>query len=131
MVTLSKEVLEMFEDNCTKGKLIWLATVDEGRPHVVPVCFVKAVDADKLLIAVNFITKAAQNVKKGSEVAAGVVINYDGYMVRGPAEIITKGPLFEDVKKSVSERMGDKASPKGALVITIKEVFSLRPRLKK
>jgi predicted pyridoxine 5'-phosphate oxidase superfamily flavin-nucleotide-binding protein len=55
---------------CDKQKaLTWISTVTEdGDPHLVPVCFVKSIANDKLLIGVSFISKTVSNIKNGSPV---------------------------------------------------------------
>ncbi|MFQ6071148.1 MAG: pyridoxamine 5'-phosphate oxidase family protein [Methanosarcinales archaeon] len=129
MVNIPKEALEMLDNpTCSKEKPItWVSTVNEdGTPHMAPVCVVKAVEEDKLLIAVTYIMKTAENIKRGSKVAVGAAKYYDGFMVKGTGEIIDTGPLFEDVKKRVQERF--KLTAKAALIVKVEEVYSHKPK---
>lgn len=130
MVKLPEEALEMLNNEfCDKEKpLIWIATVDEGNPHLAPVCFVKALDGDKLLISVNFASKTMENIERGSKVAIGSAIYYDGYMIKGTGTIIKKGEHFEEVKRMVKERFGEKIKPQAAILVEIEEVYSLKPK---
>lgn len=59
MVAMPDDVKNIFDNpECDKQKaLTWVSTVTEdGDPHLAPVCFVKAVGNDKLLIGVSFIS---------------------------------------------------------------------------
>ena len=80
MVDLPDEAIEMLSnENCEKDKpLIWVSTVGtDAIPHCVPVCFVKVMDKDKILIAVNFITQTTRNIKMGSMVAVSVAVGLE------------------------------------------------------
>ncbi|MBC7101134.1 pyridoxamine 5'-phosphate oxidase family protein [Methanothermobacter tenebrarum] len=130
MVKLPEEAQEMLNNEfCNKEKpLIWIATVNDGNPHLAPVCFVKVIDSDKLLIAVNFASKTMKNIQKGSKVAIGSAKYYDGYMIKGTGKIIKEGSHFEEVKNMVKERFGEKIKPQAALLVEIEEIYSLKPK---
>ncbi len=130
LVKLPEEAQEMLNNEfCDKEKpLIWIATVDDGNPHLAPVCFTKVIDNDKLLIAVNFATKTMENIQKGSKVAIGSAVYYDGYMIKGTGKIIKEGNHFQQVKKMVKERFGEKIKPQAAILVEIEEVYSLKPK---
>ncbi|MDI9624096.1 MAG: pyridoxamine 5'-phosphate oxidase family protein [Methanothermobacter sp.] len=130
MVKLPEEAREMLNNAfCNKEKpLIWIATVDEGNPHLAPVCFVKVVDDDKLLVSINFASKTMQNIEKGSKIAMGSAVYYDGYMIKGTGKIIKEGEHFEETKRMVKERFGEKIKPQAALLVEIEEVYSLKPK---
>jgi predicted pyridoxine 5'-phosphate oxidase superfamily flavin-nucleotide-binding protein len=130
LVKLPEEAREMLNNEfCNKEKpLIWIATVDDGNPHLAPVCFTKVIDSDKLLIALNFATKTIKNIQRGSKVAIGSAIYYDGYMIKGTGKIIKEGNHFQEVKKMVKERFGEKIKPQAALLVEIEEIYSLKPK---
>lgn len=127
----SREILEFFDNLCEREKpLIWVATTSKGEPHVVPVCFVKPVDKDKVLIANNFVAKTAKNILRGSKVALGAVKfanGYEGYMLKGSAEVLESGELFESMKRAVEEKTKGKRSPKSAILVRIEKIYSLKP----
>ncbi|TFH47385.1 MAG: pyridoxamine 5'-phosphate oxidase family protein [ANME-2 cluster archaeon] len=116
-------------ENCEKDKpLIWVSTVGtDSMPHSVPVCFGKVIDKDKILIAVNFITQTAKNIKMGSMVAVSVAIPYTGFMTIGKGEVITSGEMFDDVAERVKNRFGGKIQSKAAILIQIQRIFKLTP----
>jgi predicted pyridoxine 5'-phosphate oxidase superfamily flavin-nucleotide-binding protein len=130
MVAMTDDVLKFFENpDCDKQKtLTWVSTVTEdGAPHMAPACFVKAVDKDKILIGVSFMSKTASNIKNGSRVAIANAVYPDGYMIKGSGEIMTTGKYFEDVKERINKRYGGKIKPKAALLVKVEEVYHLKP----
>lgn len=130
MAELPDEAIEMFNnENCEKDKpLIWVATVGtDSMPHCVPVCFVKVMDRDKLLISVNFITQTARNIKAGSMVSLGVAVPYNGYMVTGSGEVLNEGYLFDNAAERVSTRFGGKIESKAAIIVQVQRIFKLAP----
>ncbi len=130
MVAMPDEVIKMFENpDCDKQKpLSWVSTVTkEGDPHVAPVCFVKPIDKDKLLLGVSFISKTASNVKGGSRVAVGNAVYPNGYMIKGSGEVMSEGKYFDDFKERINKRFGGKIKPKAVLLVNVEEVYHLKP----
>lgn len=130
MATMSDEVIKTFENiDCDKTKtLTWVATVTkEGNPHLVPVCFIKPIDKDKLLIGIAFATQTISNVKNGSRVAIANAIYPNGYMAKGKGDILTEGPYFNDYKERIDKRFGGKIKPKAALLVSVEDIYHLKP----
>ncbi|MBI5254141.1 MAG: pyridoxamine 5'-phosphate oxidase family protein [Euryarchaeota archaeon] len=126
-----EEILNFFSNSCEAGKpLVWIATTYRGEPHVVPVCFVKPVGSDKVLIANNFVAKTVKNILRGSKVALGAVKfadGYVGYMLKGRAEVLESGELFESIKRLVEEKTKGKRKPVSAILVHIEKIYSLKP----
>lgn len=131
MVKMPEEVIKMFENpDCDKQKVLtWVSTVsDEGqKPHMMPACFIKIVDDDKLLIGIAFAEQTISNVKLGSEVAVANAAYPNGYMVKGKGKILLEGPHFEDYKIRVEKRFGGKIKPKAVLLVDVEEIYHLKP----
>jgi uncharacterized protein len=130
MVTMSDEVIKMFENiDCDKTKILtWVATVTkEGDPHLAPVCFVKPIDKDKLLIGISFAIQTTKNIQNGSRVAVANAIYPNGYMVKGKGEIFTEGQYFNDYKERIEKRFAGKIKPKAALLVHVEEAYHLKP----
>ncbi|WP_290898713.1 pyridoxamine 5'-phosphate oxidase family protein [Ferroglobus sp.] len=123
------EILKFFENNCKKDFLVWIATYAED-VHLAPVCFVLSKE-DKLVIAYNFVKKTVENIKKNPKVAVGVAKRleegFDGYLVKGRAEIHEEGEFFEEIKEFVERESGGRRSPKAAIVVYPEKVYSLKP----
>jgi predicted pyridoxine 5'-phosphate oxidase superfamily flavin-nucleotide-binding protein len=130
MVAMPDDVKNIFENpECDKLKaLTWVSTVTEdGDPHLAPICFVKAIGNDKLLIGVSFISKTVSNIKNGSRVAVGNAVYPNGYMIKGSGEVIDTGKYFEDFKERINRRFGSKIKPKAVLLVSVEEIYHLKP----
>ena len=128
MQTNKNEILKRFEVECRKNE-VWISTFFE-EPHLAPVCFVKVID-DKIVIANNFLTKTVSNLKKNPQIALGVVFldkeGYDGYMVKGKAEIYESGEYFEKMKEYVLKRSKGRREPRSVIVVDVEKIYSLKP----
>ncbi|MDW7727446.1 MAG: pyridoxamine 5'-phosphate oxidase family protein [Candidatus Methanoperedens sp.] len=130
MVAMPDDVKNIFDNpECDKQKaLTWVSTVTEnGDPHLAPVCFVKSIGNDKLLIGVSFISKTASNIKNGSRVAVGNAVYPNGYMIKGSGEVIETGKYFDDFKERINKRFGGKIKPKAVLLVSVEEIYHLKP----
>lgn len=130
MVAMPEEVIKMFENiDCDKTKVLtWVATTtEEGDSHLAPVCFVKPIDKDKLLIGISFAVQTMTNITNGSRVAVANAVYPNGYMVKGSGEIFTEGPYFDDFKARIEKRFGGKIKPKAALLVNVEEIYHLKP----
>ena len=121
MVINSKHVQDFLP-----GKLAWVATASrDGEPNVTPKGTLKLMDENHVLFANLFSLKTRRNLLENSKIAVTVVDapTAKGYQLKGTAEIITSGPLFEDTSKQLKE------SPKGLpplhhiVKITVEAVF--------
>jgi predicted pyridoxine 5'-phosphate oxidase superfamily flavin-nucleotide-binding protein len=130
-MTTPIEILESFESLCAPAKpLVWLSTSRDGVPHLVPVCFVKPIGSDQLIVGNVFIRRTAANLKINPHVALAVAFNrqgWDGYLVKGRAKLLDKGDVFEDFKEEVQKISGDKRKIHSAIIVNVEEVYSLKP----
>jgi predicted pyridoxine 5'-phosphate oxidase superfamily flavin-nucleotide-binding protein len=100
MATISPEIQEFI-----KGKLAWVATSSlEGIPNSTPKGTLKLIDNSHLVFADLFCCKTVENLKANPNVAVTVVDehSYEGYQFKGLAELLTSGPLFDQVAEQVS-----------------------------
>jgi predicted pyridoxine 5'-phosphate oxidase superfamily flavin-nucleotide-binding protein len=121
MVIIPKHVQDFLP-----GKLAWVATASrDGEPNVTPKGTLKLMDENHVLFADLFSLQTRRNLLENSKVAVTVVdaATAKGYQLKGTAEIIASGPLFEDTNKQLKE------SPKGlpplhhVVKITVEAVF--------
>src|SRR5208283_1114253 len=94
--TLPQDALSLFDNLCEKDKpLIWIASISkDGKPHIVPTCFVRPAGGNKIVIGGVFIKQTVKNLKQNSQIAMGsarFVEGYDGYMVKGTSQVIESG----------------------------------------
>ncbi len=84
-------------DFLASHELCRLATASrDGRPHVVPVIY--AMDADDIIIAIDYGTKKLKNLRENKHVAL-VADDYDtdshgGVMIEGTSEILERGKEY-------------------------------------
>ena len=127
-----EEVLKAFDILCNPEKpLVWVATSRGGEPHLVPVCFVKALKDGKLLVGNVFISRTERNLEENPRIAVAIAFRregWDGYLLKGRAEILREGELFEGFKREVLERSGGRRVLRSALLVNVEEAYSLAPR---
>jgi predicted pyridoxine 5'-phosphate oxidase superfamily flavin-nucleotide-binding protein len=88
-----------------KGKLAWVATASsDGIPNATPKGTLKLIDDQHLVFADLFACKTLENLKANSKVAVTVIDeqSYEGYQLKGWAEVLTSGPIFDQVAEQVS-----------------------------
>lgn len=121
MVNIPKSVQEFLP-----GKLAWVATVSsDGVPNVTPKGSLQLMDENHVLFADLFSLKTRKNLLENSRIAVTVVdaATGKGYQIKGTAEVIGSGPLFNDTQEKL------KAIPKQlpplhyAVKITAEAVF--------
>ena len=124
-------ILKKFEMRCeAETALVWVATQDEGIPHLAPVCFVKSLSKWRILIANIFLSKTVDNIKAGSKVALGMSFmnnGRDGYLLKGKAEVLEKGAIFGNFYRERVEKTGGKRKPRSGILVKVEEIYSLKP----
>jgi len=105
MVKIPKHVQEFLP-----GKMGWVATCSKaGQPNVTPKGTLKFLDDQHVIFADLFSLKTRQNLLENPRVAVTVIDagTGKGYQLKGQAELLTSGPLFEEMAQQL------KGSPKG------------------
>lgn len=101
MVSIPKVVQDFLP-----GKLAWVATVSrDGVPNVTPKGTLKLLDEQHVFFADLFSLKTRQNLLDNPKVAVTVVdpAAGKGYQLKGTAEIVASGPLFDETAKAIKE----------------------------
>ena len=122
MVKIPKEVKIAIDET----KPICVATVNnELIPNIIYVGFLKYINDTTVVIADNKLVKTKNNILANSNLSF-VVLNPEtkkSYQLKGKVEYVQDGEKYQDVFKWVQEKRPD-LHPKGALYITITEIFS-------
>jgi len=109
-----------------KTSPICIATVNnEYIPNIIYVTFLKYINDTTVVIADNKLAKTKNNILANSNLSF-VVLDPDtkkSYQLKGKTEYIQEGKKFQDVFNWVQEKRPD-LYPKGALYVTIEEIFS-------
>ena len=129
MAMLNERMKEIF----TKQDILVLGTADlKGVPNVVPVGAVKILDDETVLISDQFFLKTLNNLRENPKVAISFwdAGEGEGYQIKGEASIQTEGKIYEETVEWIrefSEKVGHPLKSKGAVVIKITEIYSVKP----
>ena len=108
-----------------------LGTADgNGVPNVVPVGAVKLLDDETIIVSDQFFRKTLNNLKENPKASISIWEMAEGYQIKGDAEIFTEGKIFEETAewiRKLSEKIGRPLKSKGAIVIKIREIYSVSP----
>ena len=109
-----------------KGKMAWVATASaDGIPNATPKGSVRVIDDEHLVFADLFSLKTRANLKENPKVAVTVVDEkrYKGYQLKGSAELLTAGPIFDQVAEEL-KKAPMKLPPVNYVVkITVDSIF--------
>ena len=125
MVNLTPEM----KDALSKMKISPVATAAlDGTPNVVPIGFCQLVSDDTIWIVDNFMNKTLANLKENPKLAVyvwGPEIK-GCFQIKGTAEIVTSGKVFEEMKMMVNEKKPGLPA-RSLIVMTITDVFECMP----
>jgi len=116
-MNIKKEVKNIIEKNP-----VALATVDNDKPNVIAVAFVK-VKEDKIIITDNYMSKTKENIQKNPSVCLAVWDkSWKGFKLIGDAKYCHSGRWLDFVR-SLKENKGEPS--KGVIVISPKKILRL------
>ncbi len=125
MAKMPQKVLEKFTD---PKAVKFLATVGEdGRPNVVYIASLRAVDEETLIYADTVGVKTKKNLRPGSPVAVNILIQEKSisYQIKGTfAEFQTSGPYVELLNSLPEFKYNTYFGVRAAGVIHVDEVYS-------
>jgi len=101
MARIPKEVQEFL-----KGKMAWVATAaSDGMPNTTPKGSVRVIDDEHVIFADLFSRKTRENLRANPKVAVTVadMTTYKGYQIKGSAEILESGLLFERMAEEIKK----------------------------
>lgn len=108
------------------GKLAWVATAaSNGMPNTTPKGTAKVIDDKHLVFADLFSRKTRQNIRENPQVAVTVADEetYRGYQIKGSAEILGSGPLFEAMAAELAAAPMELPPLQYAVRITVESVY--------
>jgi hypothetical protein len=121
MVSIPKYVQDFFP-----GKMGWVATATkEGVPNVTPKGTVRVTDDQHVIFADLFSLKTRQNLEQNSHVAVTVIEpgTAKGYQIKGTAELISSGPLYDQMAEQLKQANPSLPSPKYVVKIAVESVY--------
>jgi predicted pyridoxine 5'-phosphate oxidase superfamily flavin-nucleotide-binding protein len=121
MVSIPKHVQEFFP-----GKMAWVATATrEGVPNVTPKGTVRVMDDQHVMFADLFSLKTRQNLEQNPRVAVTVIdpATAMGYQIKGTAELVSSGSLYEQMAEQLKQSSPSLPSPKYVVKIAVESVY--------
>lgn len=121
MVTIPKRVQEFLP-----GKMGWVATATkDGVPNTTPKGTVRMLDDQHIVFADLFSFKTRQNLEQNPKVAVTVIdlASHTGYQIKGTAELISSGSLYDQMAKELKQTSAGLPSPKYVVSITVEAVY--------
>jgi predicted pyridoxine 5'-phosphate oxidase superfamily flavin-nucleotide-binding protein len=117
-MTISEEAKKITEQNP-----VAFATVNDDKPNVIGVAYVKVVSENQVLITDNYMRQTKENLKENKNVCLAVWNkNWEGYKLVGTAEYFENGQW----KKYVEEMPENKGLPaKAAILVTVSRLIKL------
>lgn len=109
-----------------KGKLGWISTASStGVPNAVPKGSVRVLDDSHLMFADLFSLKTRANLKENPNVAVTVIDmeTYAGYQIKGTADLVDSGPIFERMKEELKKAPRPLPPPVYVVVIAVTDIF--------
>ncbi|MFA5240085.1 MAG: pyridoxamine 5'-phosphate oxidase family protein [Phycisphaerae bacterium] len=106
----------------TKQDVFPVATSNQDcMPNLIYIGYLKVVDDETVLIADNYLKKTRDNILSNGKISFVVRDEKKGsYQIKGTAERLTEGPLFDEVQKWVSDD-----HPKvAAIVMHVEEIYN-------
>jgi len=99
-----------------------IATTNQDRvPNVVYVKYLKVIDNQTVLIADNYLNKTRDNILNNGKITFVVLDDDKGsYQIKGTAERLTEGDMFDEVQKWVLDRLPRTA----AVVMNVEEIYN-------
>ena len=121
MVNIPKHVQDFFQ-----GKMAWVATATrEGVPNVTPKGTVRVMDDQHVIFADLFSLKTRQNLEQNPRVAVTVIdpATHKGYQIKGTAELVSSGPLYDQMAEQIKQSSPSLPSPKYVVKIAVEFVY--------
>ena len=95
----------------------------EGIPNI---SFIgaKYLQEDGIIVIIdNYMKKTLKNILENPKVAILVRKEKEAFQLKGTCEYFNEGPRYEEARKWMKAK-GDKYPAKGALIITVEEIFN-------
>ena len=121
MVSIPKHVQEFFP-----GKMAWVATSTRwGEPNVTPKGTVRVMDDQHVIFADLFSLKTRQNLEQNPRVAVTVIdpATAKGYQIKGTAELVSSGPIYDQMAEQLKQSSPSLPSPKYVVKIAVDSVY--------
>jgi predicted pyridoxine 5'-phosphate oxidase superfamily flavin-nucleotide-binding protein len=106
----------------SKQEIFPVATSSQDQiPNVAYIAYLKVIDDQTILIADNYLNKTRKNILSNGNVAFAVRDEEKGsFQIKGTAERLTEGAMFDEVQKWVPDKLPKVA----AVVMHVEEIYN-------
>jgi len=127
MAKLTERMQELFNKVTT---VVLSTATGDGIPNAVPINAKKILDAETIIISDQFFSKTLANMKANPRVSIMYWQGLEGYQLKGNVKIVTSGPIYEEVARSIDDYAARTKMPlksKGAVIFKVEEIYSVAP----
>lgn len=120
---ISENVKKVFNDNT------WFISTASDEPNVVPVGFKMITEDDKFTIGAVLLETTLENIKKNGKIAIAAADpkTAESYQIKGSAELVYEGEIFDFYKKLADDTFKGAFPAKCAIVVTPEKVIVATP----
>ena len=120
---LAENVKKVFEDN------LWFLSTCGKEPNVVPVGFKCVTEDGKFAIGAVLLETTLENIKANGRIAIAAAnpLTAEAYQVKGTAELVTEGPIYEHYAKLAEDTFHGAQSAKCAVIVTPEKLIVASP----
>ena len=127
MAQMTERMMELFN---TVRTVVLSTSTEDGVPNAVPVGMKRILDNETILISNQYLNKTLSNMQSNSQIAVTFWEGREGYQLKGRAVVETVGCRYEETAAWISEvsaKTGRPMRSKGAVILTIEEIYSVAP----
>ena len=120
---LSENVKKVFEEN------LWFLSTCGDEPNVVPVGFKCVTDDGRFAIGAVLLETTLENIRRSGKIAIAAAnpATAEAYQVKGTAELVTEGPIYEHYAKLTDDTFKGAYQAKCAVIVTPEKLIVASP----
>ena len=120
---IAENVRKVFEDN------LWFVSTCGDGPHVVPVGFKCVTEDGKFAIGALLLETTLENIKANGQIAIAAAnpLTAEAYQIKGTAELVTEGPVYEHYAKLAEDTYHGEHSARCAVIVTPEKLIVASP----
>ena len=120
---IAENVIKVFEDN------LWFLSTCGDEPNVVPVGFKCITEDGKFAIGAVLLETTLENIRANGRIAIAAAnpLTAEAYQVKGTAELVTEGPVYEHYAKLADDTFHGAQSAKCAVIVTPEKLIVASP----
>ena len=120
---IAESVKKVFEEN------LWFLSTCGDEPNVVPVGFKCVTEDGKFAIGAILLETTLENIKLNGKIAIAAAnpLTAEAYQVKGTAELVTEGPVYDHYAKLAKDTFHGVCPAKCAVIVTPEKLIVSRP----